>query len=237
MESFVNVAPELTVVVLAYNEEDTLERTCQEILETITTLSLSTEVLIVDDGSTDRTGVLSDKLAATDGRVRVVHHCPNLGLGGVYRTGFAQSRGKYVTFLPADGQYPAAIIGEFLPFMSTFDMVLGYLPKRESSLLAKGLSAGERLLYRILLGPMPKFQGILMFRRSLLSNHLLLSQGRGWAVLLEFILKCTRAGCRVKNVPTEVRSRTHGSSKVNNVATVLSNLRQVFALRRTLGRR
>ena len=229
--------PTLSVVVLAYNEVDTLERTCREIIETIERIGVHAEVVVVDDGSTDGTGVVADKLAEADAQIRVIHHQPNRGLGGVYRTGFTEARGLYVTFFPADGQFPASIIGEFLPRMKDYDMVLGYLPRRDSALLSKGLSLAERALYRILLGRMPRFQGILMFRRSLLSMHTLQSQGRGWAVLLEFIIRCARDECRIVNVATDVRPRTHGSSKVNNLRTIWSNLRQVMALRQILDKR
>jgi glycosyltransferase involved in cell wall biosynthesis len=229
-------SPTLSVVVLAYNEVDTLERTCQELLETIERIGVDAEMVVVDDGSTDATGVVADKLAEADARIRVIHHQPNLGLGGVYRTGFTEARGVYLTFFPADGQFPASIIGEFLPRMTDHDMVLGYLPRRDSSLVGKGLSLAERALYRILLGRMPRFQGILMFRRSLLSRHTLQSQGRGWAVLLEFIIRCARDECRIVNVATGVRPRTHGTSKVNNLRTIWSNLCQVLALRKILHR-
>ena len=229
-------APTLSVVVLAYNEVETLERTSRELLQELDRLAASAELVIVDDGSTDGTGVVADQLAATEPRARVIHHDPNQGLGGVYRTGFAKSSGEYLTFFPADGQFPATIIGEFLPHMANHDMVLGFLPRRDSSWVGKGLSLAERVLYRVLFGRMPKFQGILMFRRSLLARHTLHSQGRGWAVLLEFIIRCSRDGCRIINVATDVRPRTHGASKVNNLRTIRSNLEQVVALRKTLKR-
>lgn len=229
-------APTLSAVVLAYNEVDTLERTCQEILQEIDRLGVDAEVVIVDDGSTDGTGDVADRLATNEARLRVIHHSPNLGLGGVYQTGFSKTLGNYVTFFPADGQFPASIIGDFLPHMSSTDMVLGFLPRRDSSIVARALSLAERVLYRIVLGPMPRFQGILMFRRTLLARHTLYSEGRGWAVLLEFIIRCARDGSRIVNVATDVRPRTHGRSKVNNVRTIWSNFRQVLALRRTLTR-
>lgn len=231
-----STAPTLSVVVLAYNEVETLERTSRELLQELDRLAVSAEVVIVDDGSTDGTGAVADQLAATEPRVRVIHHNPNQGLGGVYRTGFTNASGEYLTFFPADGQFPASIIGDFLPHMPDYDMVLGFLPRRDSSWVAKGLSAAERVLYRVLFGRMPKFQGILMFRRSLLERHTLHSQGRGWAVLLEFIIRCSRDGCRIVNVATDVRPRTHGASKVNNLHTIRSNLQQVVALRKTLTR-
>jgi hypothetical protein len=100
--------------------------------------------------------------------------------------------------------------------------------------MSRMLSSGEQLLHRIVLGEMPRFQGIFMFRRSLLSSFTLRSAGRGWGVLFEFILRVHRAGYRVVSVPTTLRPRMSGTSKVNNLRTIAGNLAQVYRLRRVL---
>jgi len=225
---------DLTVVVMAYNEAANLEAVVQEIASALTVIGGTHEMLIIDDGSTDGTGELADQLQAAVEAVRVLHHPQNLGLGGVYRTGFTEARGRYVTFFPADGQFPATIIQQFYPRMTDVDMVLGYLPQRKRSPLAELLSLVERVLYRIVLGPMPKFQGITMFRRDLLNQFTLHSTGRGWAVLMELILRVARAGHHVESIPTEIRPRLSGASKVNNWRTIRANFKQILYLRRYL---
>ena len=227
-------APRLSVVVLAYDEERSVRTVALAILAELRRLGVSWELLIVDDGSTDRTGAIAEELAAANPGVRVIHHGGNLGLGGGYRTGFAHARGEYLTFFPADGQFPETIIGDFLARMGPCDMVLGYLPDRRGSLVAKGLSWAERLLYRVLLGPMPRFQGILMFRRTLLDELPLRSSGRGWAVLMELILRAARGRYRLVSVPTACRARLAGTSKVNNLRTIRANLVQLVALRKLI---
>ena len=224
-------APTLTVVVMAFNEQPSLESTCSELLDVVRRLDVSAELLVVDDGSNDGTGQLADALAERESMMRVVHHPQNLGLGGVYRTGFTSARGTCVTFFPADGQFPAAIIADFLPRMRDYEVVLGYLPDRTDTLVAKTLSYLERVLYRIIVGPLPRFQGVLMFRRELLQGRAFRSTGRGWGILMEFILQCSREGRRMISVPTSCRLRVHGESKVSNVRTILSILRQLWALR------
>jgi len=224
----------VTVVVMAYNETVTLPAVVDELAGALQSLGRPWEMVIVDDGSTDGTGAGADRLAATRPRVRVIHHPVNLGLGGVYRTGFGAARGRHVTFFPADGQFPATILAEFRTAIESADLVLGTLPDRRGTPVSKLLSWLERSLYRVLLGPMPRFQGILMFRRVLLEGMDLRSEGRGWAVLMEFILRAARDGARVVNRPTSVRPRSAGYSKVNNLRTILANLRQVVALRRNL---
>jgi glycosyltransferase involved in cell wall biosynthesis len=219
---------------MAFNEARNLEVVAREIHFTLSELGKEYEVLIVDDGSSDGTDRIADRLAKEFTQVRVIHHGVNQGLGGVYRTGFGQAQNNLITFFPADGQFPATIIKQFVPLMDDADMVLGYLTNRNSSFLARSLSEAEKILYRLLLGPLPKFQGVLMFKRRLLDSMELKSAGRGWAVLMELIIGASRGGYRLVSVPTEMRPRMSGKSKVNNLPTIWANLKQVIALRRFL---
>ena len=224
--------PLVSVIVMAYNEGASVESVVREIDDVLERAAPQSEIVIVDDGSTDGTGETADRLTTVMPRTRVVHHRPNQGLGGVYRTGFREAKGKYVTFFPADGQFPATIIELFLPRMGEHDMVLGYLPGRRGSVVSKMLSFGERVLYTLLFGRMPRFQGVLMFRREILDRVELRSTGRGWAVLMELILRASRTNHRLTSVPTTLRPRMSGASKVNNARTIWSNTRQMLALRR-----
>lgn len=226
--------PRLSVVILAYNEASNLPGVCQEILETLQALAVHSELIIVNDGSSDATGSFADEIAGRAVGVRVIHHPINLGLGGGYRTGFTHARGEFMTFFPADGQFPPSIIPRFLSMMDQADMVLGYLPDRNASIPVKALSFVERALYRAAFGHMPKFQGILMFRRAILGETHLVSSGRGWAVLMELIIRTVRGPYRVMSVPNEMRPRMSGESKVNNLRTIISNLKQLFELYRHL---
>jgi glycosyltransferase involved in cell wall biosynthesis len=224
----------VSVIVLAFNEEQSLGAVVREIDSVLKTVDRKCEILIIDDGSTDNTKVIAEDLAKEVTGVQVIHHPTNQGLGGGYRTGFGEAKGDFVTFFPADGQFPATIIKQFVPLIDKADMVLGYLPHRNSSLLARSLSKAEKVVYRLLLGPLPEFQGVLMFRRRLLDEMELKSTGRGWGVLMELIIRVSRGGYRLVSVPTEMRPRMIGKSKVNNLSTIWANLRQVLELRRYL---
>jgi glycosyltransferase involved in cell wall biosynthesis len=222
--------------VMAYDEAANLEAVVREIEGVLATLPDpgSHELLIVDDGSRDDTGPLADRLAAELPRVRVIHHQVNRGLGGVYRTGFEHAARDLISFFPADGQFPATILQTFHPLMAERDLVLGYLPQRQSSPLAKGLSVAEKVLYRLLFGPMPRYQGVFMVRREVLRQLTLRTEGRGWGVVMEMVLRIHRGPWRVESVPTTLRPRLSGQSKVNNPRTIWINLKQAVALRRTL---
>jgi dolichol-phosphate mannosyltransferase len=225
----------VTVCVMAYNEIATIDATVDEIVGVLSTLPGDHEVVIIDDGSADGTAAAADRLGATIPIVRVVHHADNTGLGGVYRTGWVTATGQFVTFFPADGQFPAKIIAQFVDAMPTADFVLGYLPERRDGLMGRVVSVLERTLYSLLFGGFPRFQGVFMCRTSVLREIPLRSPGgRGWAVVMELILRGWRGGYRMASVPTTMRPRGVGRSKVNNARTILANMRQLLALRRLL---
>lgn len=226
--------PLVTVAVMAFNEAPNLPITCREIHGVLSGLGQPFDLLIIDDGSNDGTGPIADELARELPGVRVIHHDINRGLGGVYRTGFAEARGTYLSFFPADGQFPATIIPQFLELSADCDLVLGHLPKRDDPLLSKMLSRIERLCYWLLFGSLPRFQGIMMLRREILADIPLKSTGRSWVVLMELILRASRQGRCIRGAATDVRPRLSGTSKVNNVRTVLAHLRELRTLRRTL---
>jgi len=116
--------------------------------------------------------------------------------------------------------------------MPDVDLVLGHLPARGFRDPGAVLSLAERALYRLLLGPIPKFQGILMVRRSVVERMPLTSVGRGWGVVLEMVMRAARAHARIASVATELRPRMAGRSKVRNSVTIWSNLKQAWALRK-----
>jgi dolichol-phosphate mannosyltransferase len=216
---------------MAFNEAASLVDTVNEIQAELCRISLAHEMVIVDDGSNDATGALAEDLREQFPATRVVHHPTNLGLGGVYRTGFATARGELVTFFPADGQFPASIIREFVREIDGRDMVLGYLAGRRETSFGKALSWCERRLYEAVVGSVPRFQGVLMFRRQLLQRFAPHCTGRGWGVLMEFILKVHRGGAVTVSVPTGYRPRLKGQSKVNNWRTVRANLAELWEVR------
>jgi glycosyltransferase involved in cell wall biosynthesis len=197
-------------------------------------LGVSYELVIIDDGSSDGTSELADRLTEEHPEVTVVHHGENRGLGGVYRTGFALARGEYVTFFPADGQFPETIHASFYPLVEDWDMVLGNLPRRNGRGVGALLGRIERMLYRAAFGKMPRLDGVFIFRRDILNRLELKSVGRGWTIVWELVLRAHRGGYRIVGCPISLLPRTHGVSKVNNLPTIAANVRQLLTLRRLL---
>ncbi|HEX6799217.1 MAG TPA: glycosyltransferase family 2 protein, partial [Ktedonobacterales bacterium] len=96
----------LSVVLPAYNEEAVIAETVTRCLRVLAALAPDFEIIVVDDGSRDRTGAIADALAAAHpAHVRVVHNRPNRGYGGALMAGFDAAAKELAFFMDSDGQF------------------------------------------------------------------------------------------------------------------------------------
>ena len=112
----------LSVIVPCYNEEGSVRTFLTELAAQARWFS-SFEIIVVDDASRDGSAAIIQSLAETI-PLRVITHPRNRGLGAAVRTGYDAARLPWVTYLPADGQVPAAEIRKFLPFMADYDVII-----------------------------------------------------------------------------------------------------------------
>lgn len=221
----------LTLYLMLYNERESFVSVVEEIVHVAMPSGWTRHVVIIDDGSTDGSSALADELADKYPAVSVIHHAENKGLGGVYRTGFEAAASGWITFLPADGQYRVSETLRLLPETEGHDLVLSVLDGRRESLVGRVLSGFERSLFFLLFGPTPRFQGIFAIKADVVRTMSLQSRGRGWAIVLEMILRAKRLGYRWANVSVQCRPREAGQSKVNNARTIVASILQLFRLR------
>lgn len=222
---------DISIIIMAYNEELAVTGVLRELDEEMARSPFTYEIVLVDDGSTDRTESCARSYAQAAAHMRVISHPVNRGIGEVYRTGFGAAQGRLISFLPADGQFPARLIREFASLMASHDLVMGYIPQHKRSIAGSLLSRVERLLYAVLFGRLPPFQGILMFKNGAIESLGVQVGGRGWQMLMDLVVRAQRAGYRMTSVPHELRERTAGASKVTNLRHVWANLRQALAIR------
>jgi dolichyl-phosphate beta-glucosyltransferase len=112
--------PFLSVVVPAFNEEARIARTVSEIMAEIDRLTLDGELIVVDDGSSDRTASMVERAARADTRVRLVR-ASHAGKGATVRRGMLEARGQWRFLADADLSMPIAELKRFLDTMYSRD--------------------------------------------------------------------------------------------------------------------
>jgi glycosyltransferase involved in cell wall biosynthesis len=125
------VVTELSVVLPAFNEEANIERVAREVARFLDTTGLDYEIIVVNDGSRDRTGAIIEALAREIPRLRPQHHEHNRGYGAALRTGFEAARKRFVFYMDGDGQFDIRELALLLPLATDEDhIVTGYRIKR-----------------------------------------------------------------------------------------------------------
>jgi len=143
---------ELSVVMPAYNEEGAIEAAVREVQEFIFDRLPASELVVVNDGSRDRTGEILDELAAKDRRIRVVHQ-PNGGHGRALRTALEAACGDYLFLIDSDRQIPLEVFAEMWKVGRDRDGVFGVRVKRRDPrvrlLLTGVVRRSLRLLFKV----------------------------------------------------------------------------------------
>ncbi|GFO65335.1 glycosyltransferase family 2 protein [Geomonas paludis] len=118
-----NSLPGLTMVVPAYNEVGSIAETVQRIQKTLAALHIASELIVVNDGSTDGTGELLEEIPG----IHVVHHPLNIGYGNSIKSGVNRAHYQWIGIVDADGSYPIEDLPRFVAEMEKgFDMVVGH---------------------------------------------------------------------------------------------------------------
>ena len=118
----------ISAVMPAYNEEENVETATRRMVEALGALPLRQwEVIVVDDGSHDRTGEILTSLSAEDpDRIRVFHHSPNRGYAEALKTGFTGARYQLIFYTDSDNQFDVRELSKLLPLIEDADVVCGF---------------------------------------------------------------------------------------------------------------
>ena len=117
--------PFLSIIIPAYNEENRLPNTLEQVFHFLEKQSYASEVIVVENGSTDKTFEFAQKLAHQHKNLRVIHN-EERGKGGAVLRGVREALGEYVFICDADLSMPVAEISKFLPpALTDFDIAIG----------------------------------------------------------------------------------------------------------------
>jgi len=231
-----NRAPQLrlSVVLPAFNEEANITGAVGEVTAAAERLFTEHEVIVVDDGSRDRTAETVRELARSDPRVRLVCHGRNRGYGEALRSGFLSSRLDFVFFTDADRQFNVEELEHFVPYAGTVDIVAGYRVNRQDTRVRRLFARTWNLLVRMLFYvPVRDIDcAFKLFDRRVLREIDIESVGA--MVNTEVMVKAGRAGASVVEIGVRHRPRSAGEARGANPKVILTALRELVRMRKRL---
>jgi len=136
----------------AYNEEDSIAQTIDGVVKVLRELKLEWELLVINDGSKDKTSEVVKGLEKKYPGVKLVNHEKNEGYGRALKTGFATARYEWVAFIDSDGQFDFAEIKKLLEKTDEADVILGYRLNRADPIQRRVFTWGWKMLALVLLG-------------------------------------------------------------------------------------
>ena len=142
----------LSVFFPAYNDEGNIGKVVEVTVEMLEGIGREYEVIVVHDGSPDRTGEVADELARRHPKVRVIHHEKNLGYGAALKTGFTNASNDYVFYTDGDNQFDVREARKFVALIDAglSELVVGFRNRKQYTLYRKIVSFTYNLVLQVL---------------------------------------------------------------------------------------
>lgn len=225
--------PELSIFFPFWNEEKNIEQVVTSAIEIVPTIAERWEIIMVDDGSSDKTLEKAKQLAKRHKQLKVVTHAPNRGYGAAIKEGLSHAQYKYIVFTDGDGQFDFSEVVKFVEKIRASDLVIGFRKKRRDK------NIGKRLLLMNLLKAWDfvffKFWfrdidcGFKMFKKQALDIIGPL-RSEGAMITTEILAKATKKKLKIEQVGVEHYPRKYGSQTGANMAVVIRAVLESFIL-------
>jgi glycosyltransferase involved in cell wall biosynthesis len=220
----------ISVFLLAHNEEGNIERVVEGFKAELPKLTDDYEIIVVNDGSSDQTGRIAERMAATDSYIRVVHHPLNRGYGAAVISGINAASKTYVLLSDGDGQFDPADSALLAAKVRDYDVVVGRRVRRADPVMRRLNGKAWSILMRLLFGLRITDVdcGFKLFRREVLANLEL--QAKGAMITTELMAKLAERGARIKEVDVHHLPRLAGEQSGNSLRVIARAFKELFGL-------
>jgi NAD(P)-dependent dehydrogenase (short-subunit alcohol dehydrogenase family) len=215
-------ARSISVLVPVLNEAENLEPTVKRLIEALTTTIEDYEILIVDDGSTDETAAVADRLAEENPNIRVFHNATNMGLGFAYARGYQEACKEFFVYIPGDNTWPYRSFVELFGNLGRADIITSFainpgVRPTSRRIVSRAYTQALNFLFR---RRMRYFNGLTIYEVDFLRRRPATTFGFGFQS--EVLLKALASGASYIEVGLPIDERTAGGSKAINLRNISS---------------
>lgn len=222
----------LSVFFPCINEEGNIENNVKKAEEVLKRLNFQYEIIIIDDGSTDRTGAIADRLVKENPKIRVIHHPKNLGYGEALKSGFYNALYETIVYTDGDGQFDFSEVTKFLEKIKDHDLVIGHRIKRQDSFLRRLFGWGWKItlltIFRLTLKDVDC--GFKIISKKVLEKIPYLESSRGAMINAELAIKTKKAGFKITEVGVTHYPRLIGKPTGANLMVILKSYLDLLRL-------
>lgn len=225
---------ELSVFLPTFNEEGNIEKTVRNAKIVLEKVACNWEIIIINDGSIDKTEEIATRLANEDKRIRVISHKENNGYGASLKSGFYNAKYPWIAFTDSDGQFDFSEILEFIEKQkeTNADLVIGYYKKRQVSKFKIITSRMWELAVMILFGLHVHDIdcGFKLVSKEVIDKIPKLESERGAFISSEFLIKAKKDGFKIVEIPVTHYPRTKGKGTGRNLSVIVKSFVDLFKL-------
>lgn len=222
---------ELSIFFPAWNEAPNIASVVKKAAILAPTIAYKWEIIIVDDGSSDNSLAIANKLAKEIMQIRVISHPLNRGYGAALREGLLNARYAYVVFTDGDGQFDFSDVHALLEKIDEYDIVIGYRKRRNDAfsrqIFMNLLKVWDFILFGIRYRDIDC--GFKMFKKKAILALLPL-RSEGAMITTEILTKAKLKGLTIAEVPVNHYSRKHGEQSGGNFFVIARAILESFIL-------
>ncbi len=226
--------PNVSVFFPVYNDERTVERVTEKAIAVLKEIAENYEVIIVDDGSPDRSGQIADELAAKHPFVSVVHHPKNLGYGAAVKSGLARARYEWICFTDGDDEYDLFDLRKMIALRDFYDLLITFryvkIYSGDRQLISFVYNAVLRRLFRTNYRDISS--GLRLVRKSLIDQ--IDCESNSPFIGAELTIKTMLKGYRVGEMGIQTFPREFGKGASTSVPNIIATIRDMARTYRTI---
>jgi glycosyl transferase family 2 len=231
--TLVHPVANLSIVLPAYNEEAVIAETIAGVLAYGRQRGIPLQIIVVNDGSRDRTAAIVEDLRNVHSEIHLVTHGRNKGYGEALRSGFDAASMGWIFLMDADGQFDITQLGEFLPYAEGNDMVIGYRKRRADALHRVIYGWGFTLLMNLLFDM--RYEDIdcafKLFRTSAWKRVQPIASTDHKIFTVEWLWRAKCRGLKIKELPVRHYQRTKGTQTGARLDVISQMLKSLLKLR------
>jgi len=229
---------EISVFFPAYNEEKNISETITKADRTLKEITENYEILVIDDGSKDKTSERVNKLAKKNKKIRIIKHEKNKGYGAALISGLYNSKYEWIAFTDSDGQFDFSEIKKLIEVQrrTSADLVIGYYLKRKVSFIRKMNSAVWQFIVRLMFGLKVRDIdcGFKLINKQVIEKIPRLESQRGAFISTEILVKAKIGGFKIAETSVHHYPRKEGAATGANFDVIVNSFKDLFKLRRKL---